>query len=97
MYGIATASGALGNPAGRLVERCGLFLDALVVLVGAAPGAAPGVEPRRGAGVHVRGLMGRLWLRLWLPLMIILALLTGWGLGAFMAWLFPSIFGPVPF
>ena len=71
--------------------------DALVVLVGAAPGAAPGVEPRRGAGVHVRGLMGRLWLRLWLPLMIILALLTGWGLGAFMAWLFPSIFGPVPF
>ena len=77
-------------------QRCGLFLDALV---GASPGRAghARVEPRRGAGVHVRGLMGRLWLRLWLPLVIILALLTGWGLGAFMAWLFPSIFGPVPF
>ena len=44
-----------------------------------------------GAALRLLGLL------LGWSLGVALALLTGWGLGALMAWLFPSIFGPVPF
>ena len=32
-----------------------------------------------------------------MAIMIIVGLMLGWALGAFLAWLFPSLFGPVPY
>ena len=40
----------------------------------------------------------KLWLGwLFMAAVIVVALLAGWALAAFMAWLFPSLLGPVPY